>query len=181
MSQWDTPIEIDFPDLFSSIDRAGFPVLPDWEQGIRIYVDNLNYEDGLLYGHLLVSFAFKRQFLSGFQDIDQAINIIIENVESGQCHYMNLIDPHKKFPSMQGDNFNSINTSDGKGVMTSYCEIPFTMKLKNPGWGPSLFIRAILQKFTSNIIAIDCSEDLSLVSFLNNEEHVVNFLEDDDE
>jgi len=181
MSQWNIPIEIDFPELYSFTDRFGFPVLPDWEEGIRIVADELNYEDNFFSCHLLMSFAFKRKFASSFQDIDQAINIIIENADTGQCHHMNLVDPHKKFKSLQGDNFKPEKSIEGDGILTQFCEIPFNLELNSPGWGPHLFIRSTLQKFTSNILAIDISEEVKLTSYLDDAEYTIGFLEDDDE
>lgn len=181
MAQWNHPLEIDFPELFTSVDREGFPVLDDGEKGIRIYADNLSFEEDLFSCHLLVSFAFSRQFHSSFKRIAQAITLLIENADTGQYHHMNLIDPHKKYPSLDGDNFDSNSGNGFKGIKTSYREIPISMVISKPGWGPHLFIRAVLQDITSNVLAINFGNELEISSYLNGLAFSVQLSSSDDE
>jgi hypothetical protein len=180
MSLWNEPLELDFPELFSSMDRTGFPQVSDAEQGIRIYADNLSYEDNLLSCNLLITFSFKRAFATRFQRIGQALNVIVENADTGQSAFFNLNDPHKKYPSIKGDNLLSEPKSIKKGRKTSYREIPLTIELNNPGWGPHLFVRVALQAFVSNILAVDVSEEPRLSSYLNDEPYSVDLEDEDD-
>lgn len=181
MSQWSSPLEINFPELFSSQNRKGFPELAEEEEGICLYADNLSYEDSIFSCQLLVSFTFSRKFLCSFNRIGKAINLLIENADTGQCYQMNLDDPHKNYPAYSSDNFDPSIAKDLPGIKTSYRQIPLMIELENPGWGPHLFIRAILQNFTSNILALDFSDEVKISSFMDGEVHTVNLSEEESE
>jgi hypothetical protein len=167
MGHWSDPIEIGFPELFSSLDRSGFPELADNEEGLCLHADNLSFESGLFACNLLLSFAFSRKFFGNFRRVGRAINIIIENADTGQCHRMNLEDPHKTYPSLAGDNHYSGSGVVHPGVKTAYREIPLTIELDNPGWGPHVFFRAVLQDHSSNILALNLFEEVSVCSFVD--------------
>ena len=115
MSQWSSPLKIETPELFSSINRKGFPTIASGEEGIRVYADKLNYQEGLFSCQLLISYAFARQFISSFKRPGQALIVLIENAETGQCHQMNLTDPHKRYPSLDGDNYSVDTAKPHKG------------------------------------------------------------------
>lgn len=181
MAQWNHPLEIDFPQLFTSVDREGFPVLGDGEEGIRIFADNLNFEEDVFSCQLLVSFAFSRQFCCRFKRLAQAITILIENADTGQYHHMSLIDPHKIYPSLDGDNFNPSDQNRLTGIKTSYREIPISMAISNPDWGPHLFMRAVLQDITSNLLAFNFSNELEMSSYMNDQPFSVQLSSNDDE
>jgi len=179
MSHWSDPIDIDFPELFSSVDREGFPELSEGDEGLTLHADNLKYEDGVFSCNLLLSFAFSREFLSSFRRVGSAINILIENVDTGQCYKMNLDDPHKTYPIIAGDNFDPAIQTAPPGLKTSYREIPLTMVIENPGWGPHLFCRAVLQNHTSNIVALDVSDKVSIFCFVNGTPHSPSLSKED--
>lgn len=181
MARWNSPIEIDFPELFSSLDRKGFALLDSKQEGIRIYADELAYRYGQLSGNLLLTFAFARQFSTSFQRIEQAIVVTIENAETGQSEAIKLTDPHKVYPALEGRNYNPDKAHKSQGIKTSYREIPFSISMHQPGWGPHIFIRAQLQMFSSNTLALDISDEVILGSFLNAQEHTVSFIDVDDE
>jgi hypothetical protein len=181
MSLWNSPLEISFPELFLSLVREGFPELGEKDEGICLYADNLSYLDGIFSCQLLVTFAFGRKYFSSFNRMGKAINILIENADTGQSYQMNLDDPHKTYPENSGDNFNPDNAKNFDGIKTSYREIPLTIELDNPGWGPHLFIRAVLQDFTSNTLAVDFTEDVSISSFLDGKTHTLMLSEEESE
>jgi len=179
---WDEPIAVNFPKLFSAIERSGFDELYEDIDGLRLNADNIAYQDGCLSFELLVFYAFPREFVSSFRDMQKAINIIIENADTGQCHHFNLLDPHKRYPVEVGPNFDSELTKPTPGKKISYRQIPLEIELSNPGWGPHLYIRAALQSYNSNILAIDISDSVNLVSFMNGEPFSIeSTLEEDDD
>ena len=181
MGSWNSPLELDFPELFSSLDRKGFALLDSKQEGIRIYADKLEYQDGLLSGNLLLTYAFTRQFYTSYQRIAKAIVVTIENADTGQCTAIKLTDPHKVYPGFKGDNYSPDKAHESQGIKTSYREIPFGLEIVQPGWGPHLFIRAQLQKFSSNTLALNISDKVLLDSYMNAHVHDVIFMDEDDE
>jgi len=181
MGSWNSPLEIAFPELFSSLDRKGFVLLDSKQEGIRIYADKLEYQDGLLSGNLLLTFAFTREFYTSFQRIAKAIVVTIENADTGQCTAIKLIDPHKVYPGFNGDNYSPDKAHESQGIKTSYREIPFSLEVVQPGWGPHLFIRAQLQKFSSNTLALDVRDEIGLDSYMDARTHDIIFMDGDDE
>ena len=164
---WDEPMEVSFPALFTFAERSGFPELIDDTDGLRLNADNISYQDGVLSLELLVHYAFQRRFLQQYKRMTKAINIVIENADTGQCHHFNLLDPHKRYAAQAGPNFNSEIENKLPGKKISYCQIPLQIELNNPGWGPHLYIRATLPSYNSNILAFDLSKDVELSSFMN--------------
>lgn len=182
MSQLIKPLDIDFPELFTSLDSEAHARLGDEaEEGIRINAENIEYEDGVLTCHLFIEYTFSLKFVSCFQRIQKAIVVSIENAASGQCTAINLIDPHKVYPPIKEPNFNSLHASDVPGHMTAYREMPISIKMERPGWGPHLFIRAQLQGYVSNILAFDFDDKVTLSSYLNEKPYTITLSEADDE
>lgn len=177
MSQTIEPLKIDFPELYSSLDREGFACVEEGEEGIRIYADQLEYDEAVLSFKLLITHAFARPFTTRFERIAKAIVISVEDASTGQCRVINLLDPHKKYPQYKGLNYNPDRIAKSQGKKTSYCEIPIEIAMAKPGWGPHLFIRAQLQKFNSNILAINLGDKVELTSFRNGRAYTVNFKE----
>jgi len=183
---WDNPVELEFPELFSCEDRKGFPDLEDDVHGIVIYADGINYLENTLFLRLMVSYCFSNTFIKLFNNIELAIKIVIENPSNGQSRCFEIQDPHKRYPSHDEQNYTDPSKSTKNQAtfdMTSYVEIPLELQLENPGWGPSLFIRALLQETTSNILAFDLSEEGAMTSWKNSVEFMPILLsgEDDDD
>lgn len=176
------PLSIDFPELFTSLDRAAFARLGDEsDEGIRINADDIEYTDGVFSCRLLIEYTFSLKFASCFQRLQQAIVVSIENAMSGQCAAINLLDPHKVYPPSENPNFNPVNASEEEGHVTAFREIPISIKLERPGWGPHLFIRAQLQDFISNILAFNCSDAVVMSSYLDAKPYTVTLSSEDDE
>ncbi len=163
------------------MDRKDFPVLTSGEEGLRIFADKLNYQDDIFSCQLMISYAFKRQFISQFKRLAQAIVVIIENADTGQYHQMNLNDPHKVYPALEGDNYNASQITDLTGVKTSYREIPLVIELSNPGWGPHLFMHVSLQHFVSNTLALDFTDEPVISSYMNGQPFTINFSDEDND
>jgi len=171
---WDEPMAVNFPALFSAVERPGFDELYEDIDGLRINAENISYQDGYLSFELLVFYAFSREFVSSFKRMQKAINIIVEDADTGQCHHFNLLDPHKRYPVEAGPNFDSELTKPTPGKKISYRQIPLEIELSNPGWGPHLYVRATLQTYNSNILAIDISDSVNLVSFMNGQPYSID-------
>jgi hypothetical protein len=182
MSQLIKPFIIDFPELFTSLDREGFARLGDESaEGIRINADEIEYTDGEFSCRLLIEYTFSLKFVSCFQRIQKAIAVSVENASSGQCEVFSLIDPHKVYPPSESPNFNPSYALDEAGHVTAYREIPLSMKLGHPGWGPHLFMRAQIQGFISNILAFDFSDEFTLSSYLDGKPYTMTLSDADDE
>ena len=182
MDQFIKPLEVDFHELFTSLDRIAYARLGDEsEEGIRINADKVEYVDGIFACHLLIEYTFSLQFVSCFHRMEQAIVISIENASSGQCEMFNLLDPHKRYPPYDGPNYNPLSMKEEMGCVTAFREIPLNIELKRPGWGPHIFIRAQLQDFTSNILAFDLGGTVTLSSFLDAQPYTVTLGDNDDE
>ena len=177
MSQTIEPLKIDFPELFSSLDREGFACVEDGEEGIRIYADQLEYDEGVLSFKLLITYTFTRLFTTRFERMAKAIVISVEDASTGKCRVVNLLDPHKKYPQYRGLNYNPDRIAKSQGKKTSYREIPVEIAMGKPGWGPHFFIRAQLQKFNSNILALKLGDKVELTSFWNGSAYTVKFKE----
>lgn len=176
------PLSIDFPELFTSLDEGAYARLGDEsDEGIRINADDIEYIDGVFSCRLLIEYTFSLKFVSCFQRIQKAIVVSIENAMSGQCTAINLIDPHKVYPASEGPNFNPLNALEEEGHVTAFREIPLSIELERPGWGPHVFMRAQLQDYISNTLAFNFSDTVILSSYLDAKPYTVTLSDEDDE
>ena len=154
-NEYQEPLEIGFPDLFSSRERPGFPVFLDQREGISLAASDLSYADGELSFQLLVSYQLRREFLSGFQRISSAINVLVEDSQSGRCAHFNLDDPHKVYPARSGDNWRPEARRALPGTRISHREIPLVIATGLSNGYPHLVVRSVLQQHVSNSIAFE--------------------------
>ena len=94
---------------------------------------------------------------------------------------MNLTDPHKIYPSLDGDNFSVDAAKQHKELKTAYREIPLTIECDKPGWEPHLFIHVALQHFVSNILALDFKDEPVISCYMDSQPFSIDFLDEDDE
>lgn len=170
MSNWNEPLEIDFTSLFSYEDQSNSPELEIGEQGIIISADQIEYQDAKLSFHLLISYCFDKSFVKQFQNLKNAITVLVEDGAMGQACNFKLLDPHKRYPDTKGDNFKAKpngQPSTKLSLVTHYAEIPLELEVINPGWGPSLSVRLVLQQHCSNTLVFDLSDEASMIRLQN--------------
>lgn len=148
-------LDYDFTGLFRGVSRKNFPSIANIGTGIRINVDGLDYNNGMLSFNVLVAYCFSRSFIMKFHNVEWSLILTIDDIASARGLSLNLRDPHKRYQNSRRAERTFPRTEEPVSFVESYVEIPLAIRVLKPIFSPSIFLTVTLHEFQSNRIGLD--------------------------
>lgn len=148
------------PALFWLESQSESSVIDPARDETYIHAANVDYDGAILRFDLLITHCFADQFVRQFQRFSDALVFMLEDADQARAEVGNTVDPHKRYPPMQGPNFKggSLNMATSNIFITGWIGIPFEIELPIPEFDPSFFVTVYLLHQKSNTLCFDLTK-----------------------
>lgn len=157
VSAWTPRLEVGFPAPFGREEQPDSPPLDPPATGLRIAARDLEVADGKARFRLLITWGLPLGVKVAYQRLDWAVGLFLEDAAAGRCVGKLLIDPHRRYPELDGANFKGAIDGAKKGTEYGWRDLELEVEAAPPAGaaGPSLFVRVALREWVSNTLALD--------------------------
>lgn len=180
MPEGSVAIGYDFTDIFKLTSRVNFPNIVDPEIGVRLNIDNILYDDELLYCSVLISYRLLLSYVEKFPRVDWSMILTVDDIISSKGLIINLRDPNKRYPFANNIVVSRETTgSSDENFLSGYLEVPICIEAIKTKILPSIYFSVYLNNYRSNRIGIDI-ENLCPLYYVDGEISSLELIENED-
>lgn len=134
--------------------------------GIRINAASVEHDGDVLRFDLHVTCMFSRFYAASFHKITHGLVVSLEDADGGRAAVMRAIDPHKRYPRLQGPNYKGgyVKETAPTSFSTRWIVIPFEVPIVRRAVYPTFFVTTFLHDHVSNTLGINLW-DASVTSY----------------
>lgn len=173
-------LEYEITGLLGHLDHPMAPEIEPPGQDLLINAIDVSYADGELSLTLLITACFAKTFVGAFHRFAIAPVILVEDAGAGTAVAVPTVDPHKRYPRMEGPNFSGDaeripeSPPGGEIQVLQGIQMPLAIKAVSTESHPGIYITCVLQHHVSNTLVINLKEE-KIASYRYGKPHRIEF------